>query len=65
MFMVKDAYTVLMPAPVLSPEILSQLVCPVCHGSLAWDENAVLCRNCGRKYPIEDNIPVLLAERAL
>jgi uncharacterized protein len=40
------------------------LVCPVCKSGLEWRAEAVTCRGCGRIYPIEDGIPVLLRERA-
>lgn len=40
------------------------LVCPVCKSGLHWRADAVNCSGCGRIYPIEDGIPVLLRERA-
>lgn len=48
----------------LSPEMLAMLVCPVCHGSLFAEGNQIQCSQCSRKYPIEDGIPILLADRA-
>jgi uncharacterized protein YbaR (Trm112 family) len=51
------------------------LVCPVCRGELRWgDADAVTldgvesvarveCAQCGRAYPLEDGIPILLRER--
>jgi uncharacterized protein YbaR (Trm112 family) len=62
--MVKDAYTVDMTHPGLSSEILAMLACPVCYGALIAAENRILCTQCGRRYPIEDGIPILLADRA-
>jgi uncharacterized protein len=62
--MVKDAYTVEMMEEGLSAETLAMLACPVCHGTLRLDAGNVHCLSCGRKYPIEDGIPILLAERA-
>jgi uncharacterized protein YbaR (Trm112 family) len=53
-----------MSASVLSPEIFAMLVCPVCRGGLVLDENFIRCIECGRRYPVEDGIPILLAERA-
>ena len=52
------------PTRTLQPEDLQWLVCPVCHHALALDAEAVLCAGCGRRYPIVDGIPVLLADRA-
>jgi hypothetical protein len=45
-------------------EVLELIVCPECHGKLAITERAVHCFVCGRAYPIENGIPVLLVERA-
>jgi uncharacterized protein len=50
---------------------LSMLACPVCHSALVHckqedlQPEAVLCSGCGRRYPIRDGLPVLLAEAAL
>jgi hypothetical protein len=49
----------------LSSEVLALLACPVCYGPLSVVNNEVLCGQCERRYPIEDEIPVLLADRAL
>jgi uncharacterized protein YbaR (Trm112 family) len=51
------------------PTILSQLVCPACHGDLRKESSAqaalrLVCATCSRAYPIVDGIPVLIAERA-
>ncbi len=48
---------------------LDLLVCPVCHAPLllvpeALAEGAIDCTSCGRRYPIVDGLPVLIAERA-
>jgi uncharacterized protein YbaR (Trm112 family) len=41
--------------------LLSLVVCPVCHETLAAEEAAILCTGCGRRYPVRDGIPVLIA----
>jgi uncharacterized protein YbaR (Trm112 family) len=52
----------------LKPEHLRYLVCPVCHHTLrmatAASAQTVDCMGCGRRYPIQDGLPVLIAERA-
>jgi uncharacterized protein YbaR (Trm112 family) len=62
-------YTLGMAHRVLSQMLLEILVCPVCHHSLnagpdgashAW----LHCNGCGLYYPVEDGIPVMLADRA-
>jgi uncharacterized protein YbaR (Trm112 family) len=52
------------PRPVITQEDLKWLVCPVCRQPLALEVEAVRCNGCGRRYPIVDGIPVLLADRA-
>ncbi len=49
----------------LAQQDLRTLVCPVCHAALQLEAQAVLCIGCGRRYPVVDGIPVLLAERAV
>jgi hypothetical protein len=57
-----------MQAPARIREILTVIVCPVCYGQLALEETprsfVVACASCGRRYPVEDGIPVLLESRA-
>jgi hypothetical protein len=46
----------------IDPKLAEILVCPVDHGEL--DENEVKstldCQTCGREYPVENGIPVML-----
>ncbi|MCL1838148.1 MAG: Trm112 family protein [Propionibacteriaceae bacterium] len=48
--------------------LLELLVCPACHGSLAWDYEAseLVCSapTCGLAYLVQGDIPVLLIEKA-
>jgi uncharacterized protein YbaR (Trm112 family) len=64
MLMVKDRYTVKMKEEALSPDRLAMLACPICHGDLFAEANQIRCSRCRRRYPIEDGIPILLADRA-
>lgn len=47
---------------------LDLLVCPVCHGHLLLDPAPapafIDCVLCARRYPIVDNLPVLIESRA-
>ncbi len=54
----------------IDQKLLEILRCPVCvHDSpdggkldLVRDGKWLVCRDCGRKYPIRDDIPVMLVE---
>ena len=50
----------------LSKELLEILVCPLCKGDLAYDNDELRClrENCGLVYSIRDGIPVMLIEEA-
>jgi hypothetical protein len=41
-----------------------QLACPACLGDLRAESARLVCKGCGRAYPVADGIPVLIAERA-
>jgi uncharacterized protein YbaR (Trm112 family) len=51
---------------VIAPEIVKIAVCPLCHGALRAEKDGarLRCIECGKRYPVEDGIPVLLAQRA-
>lgn len=51
----------------LSQDLLEVLRCPVCvhenKGLLQLSRDSwLVCQDCGRKYPIVDNIPVMLID---
>jgi uncharacterized protein YbaR (Trm112 family) len=54
-----------MSAQTLTAEDLHWVVCPICHKPLQLESGIVQCQGCGRRYPIVDGIPVLLADRAI
>lgn len=41
------------------------LACPICRGDVLTSQAVVVCQTCGRKYPIEDGIPIMLAGHEL
>jgi uncharacterized protein YbaR (Trm112 family) len=47
-------------------ELLNILVCPQCKGelNLVKDVSGLLCTKCRLKYPIRDDIPIMLIEDA-
>ena len=48
----------------IDPTLLEVLACPVCKTEVVPTGEALSCRRCGRRYPIRDGIPVMLAESA-
>ena len=48
-------------------KLLEILVCPNCHGAVEYlaDENVIVCRGeCRYRYPVKDDIPVMLIDEA-
>ncbi|HEX6130518.1 MAG TPA: Trm112 family protein [Actinomycetota bacterium] len=47
-------------------ELLRILVCPNDRGDLdeLEDEQVLVCRSCGYRYPVRDGIPVMLIDEA-
>lgn len=50
----------------LSNELLAVLACPGCKGEVrsAEDGSGLICPTCRLKYPIRDEIPVMLIDEA-
>lgn len=50
----------------LSTELLAILVCPKCKGDLEYREAeaSLLCHHCRLRYPIRDDIPIMLIDDA-
>ena len=50
----------------LSPKLLEILVCPRCKGTLEYREKefTLICHACSLRYPIRDDIPIMLVDEA-
>lgn len=50
----------------VAKELLDILVCPACKKPVAMTDkqDGLLCGACGRVYPILDDIPVMLIDKA-
>jgi uncharacterized protein len=51
----------------IDDKLLEILACPNCHGDVEYlrDESVILCRGeCGYRYPVRDDIPVMLIDEA-
>ena len=49
-------------------ELMELLVCPSCHGQVELraegDAEWIVCLACGLRYPVKDDIPVMLIDEA-
>jgi uncharacterized protein YbaR (Trm112 family) len=47
-------------------ELLEILVCPSCRGEVEYraEQEQIVCLKCGLRYPVKDDIPVMLIEEA-
>ena len=50
----------------LSPQLLAILVCPRCKGELEYREreSSLVCAACRLRYPVRDDIPIMLTDEA-
>jgi uncharacterized protein YbaR (Trm112 family) len=50
----------------LDPELVAILVCPNDRGEIDYleQEQLIVCRTCGYRYPVRDDIPVMLIDEA-
>ena len=50
----------------LHPELLAILVCPKCKGELDYRpaEAVLVCNACRLRYPVRDDIPIMLIDEA-
>jgi len=48
----------------ISKDLLDILACPLCKADVTMEDGRIVCVKCGRRYPIRDDIPVMLIEEA-
>jgi uncharacterized protein YbaR (Trm112 family) len=48
----------------LDPDLLALLACPVDKEPVEQRGDRLVCRRCGRRYPVRDGIPIMLVEEA-
>ncbi len=48
----------------LDKELLEILACPLDKKPVRLESDRLVCTECGRRYPIVDDIPVMLLEEA-
>jgi len=48
----------------IKKELLDILACPICKSDVRLEQDKIVCVKCKRRYPIKDDIPIMLAEEA-
>ena len=48
----------------IDKELLDILACPACKGDVELKANKIVCKGCGKKYPIKNDIPIMLIDEA-
>ncbi|MCK9431126.1 MAG: Trm112 family protein [Candidatus Omnitrophica bacterium] len=48
----------------IDKELIDILACPACKADVELKENKIVCKKCGRKYPVREGIPVMLIDEA-
>ncbi len=48
----------------IDKKLLEILACPACKSSVKIEGPKIVCTGCGLRYPIKDDIPIMLVEEA-
>jgi uncharacterized protein YbaR (Trm112 family) len=48
----------------MDEKLLEILVCPLCKASVRLESERLVCGDCGRRYPVRDGIPIMIADEA-
>lgn len=48
----------------IDKELLDILACPACKAAVKLEGDRIVCTGCGRRYPIKDDIPIMLIDEA-
>ncbi len=48
----------------IDKELLNILACPACKADVKLEGEEIVCVKCQRHYPIKDDIPIMLIDRA-
>lgn len=48
----------------IDKELLNILACPLCKTEVTLQGDKIVCSKCGRRYPVKDDIPVMLIDEA-
>ena len=48
----------------IDKELLDIFACPLCKTEVKLEGDKIICTKCGRRYPVRDDIPVMLIDEA-
>lgn len=48
----------------IDKELLDILACPACKADVELIDHKIVCKKCGKKYPLRQGIPVMLIDEA-
>ena len=48
----------------IDKELLNILACPACKADVRLEGEEIVCVKCQRRYPIKDDIPIMLIDQA-
>lgn len=48
----------------ITKELLDILACPLCKADVRLEGERIICAKCGRRYPIRNDIPIMLIDEA-
>jgi len=48
----------------IDKELLEVLACPACKADVELQENKIVCKQCGKKYPVRDGVPIMIIDEA-
>lgn len=48
----------------IDKQLLDILACPACKADVQLKDEKIVCKQCGKKYPIKNGIPIMLIDEA-
>jgi len=48
----------------IDKDLLDILACPSCKGDVKLSNKKIVCKKCGKKYPVKDGTPVMIIDEA-
>lgn len=48
----------------IDKELLDILACPACKAGVRLEGDRIVCSECGRRYPVKDDIPIMLIDQS-